>query len=204
MNALSDGITTLSVLKISMIYDYENHVRKYSDSYERIILPDSKVTQVKEFVREVLKKKNREQHHKIDNNFEYARWLNGFLGECAVEQYLSQPFVDFTVGNSVDYHVSDLSKLGYQCGVKTSAKYRYPVIFKQSYKPEIIVVKQTEKLLWICGLATPNILNTFQSLELITDHLILKRGKKTAFYGFHQLINPKKMKKYLHHYTKSI
>ena len=184
--------------------NYENHVRRYSDSFERIILPDTKVAQVKEFVREVLKKKNTEHHHQVDNNFEYARWVNGFLGECAVEQYLGKPFVDFSVGDSVDYHVSDLSKLGYQCGVKTSAKFRYPVIFKQSYKPEIIVVKQTENLLWICGLATPNILNTFQSLDLITDSNILKRGTKTAFYGFNRLISPKKMINYLQQYTKSI
>ena len=187
-----------------MIANYENHVRRHSDSFERIILPDTKVAQVKEFVREVLKKKNTEHHHQVDNNFEYARWVNGFLGECAVEQYLDKPFVDFSVGDSVDYHVSDLSKLGYQCGVKTSAKFRYPVIFKQSYKPEIIVVKQTENLLWICGLATPNILNTFQSLDLITDANILKRGTKTAFYGFNRLISPKKMLNYLQHYTKSI
>lgn len=184
--------------------NYENHVRRYSDSFERIILPDTKVAQVKEFVREVLKKKNTEHHHQVDNNFEYARWVNGFLGECAVEQYLGKPFVDFSVGDSVDYHVSDLSKLGYQCGVKTSAKFRYPVIFKQSYKPEIIVVKQTENLLWICGLATPNILNTFQSLDLITDANIIKRGTKTAFYGFNRLISPKKMINYLQQYTKSI
>ena len=79
--------------------NYENHVRRYSDSFERIILPDTKVAQVKEFVREVLKKKNTEHHHQVDNNFEYARWVNGFLGECAVEQYIGKPFVDFSVGD---------------------------------------------------------------------------------------------------------
>ena len=56
-----------------MIANYENHVRRYSDSFERITLPDTKVAQVKEFVREVLKKKNNEHHHQVDNNFEYSR-----------------------------------------------------------------------------------------------------------------------------------
>ena len=177
--------------------NYDDCVRKYSPTFVKIILNNTKVETVKNFVKKVIQKKTNESHHVIDSGMEEKRWTTGFLGEAAVEKFLDTEFIDFSVGSSNKYHVSDLKKIGYDCGVKTVEKEKFPVIFRKSYKPEIIVVKQSDRVFYICGLATVNVLNEHQSLNLILSPSLRKRGTKTGFYGFHKLITPDNIKKYL-------
>ena len=80
---------------------------------------------------------------------------------------------------------------------KTVEKEKFPVIFRKSYKPEIIVVKQSDRVFYICGLATVEVLNKYQSIDLILSPSLRKRGTKTGFYGFHKLVRPDGIKKYL-------
>ena len=115
------------------------------------------------------------------------------LGECAVEKFIGKQFIDWTIGDSSFYHTPDLSTLGVNCGVKTVEKGKFPVIFKKSYKPEIIVIKNSDCEFLICGLATVQVLNNYQSDELILSPFLRKRGTKTGFYGFNQLLLPSKI-----------
>jgi hypothetical protein len=177
--------------------NYNDSVRKYSSTFVKIILSNTKIETVKDFVKKVIQAKANENHHVVDSGMEEKRWTTGFLGEAAVEKFIDTEFIDFSVGSSNKYHVSDLKKIGYDCGVKTVEKEKFPVIFRKSYKPEIIVVKQSDKVFYICGLATVNILNKYQSLDLILSPSLRKRGTKTGFYGFHKLIKPNNIKKHL-------
>ena len=178
-------------------FNYDDCVRKYSSTFVRIILSDTKVETIKNFVKKVIQEKMNESHHVVDSGMEEKRWTTGFLGESAVEQFLDTEFIDFSVGSSTNYHVPDLKKIGYDCGVKTVEKDKFPVIFRKSYKPEIIVVKQSDKVFYICGLATTDVLNEYQSLDLILSPSLRKRGTKTGFYGFQKLVRPDNIKKYL-------
>ena len=67
---------------------------------------------------------------------------------------------------------------------------KFPIVFIKSYKPEIIVIKQSEKKFYICGLASKEVLNKYQSMSLVLSPLLRKRGTKTGFYGFHKLLPP--------------
>jgi hypothetical protein len=178
-------------------FNYDDCVRKYSSTFVRIILSETKVETVKNFVKKVIQEKINESHHVVDSGMEEKRWTTGFLGESAVEQFFDTEFIDFSVGSSTNYHVPDLKKIGYDCGVKTVEKDKFPVIFRKSYKPEIIVVKQSDKVFYICGLATTDVLNEYQSLDLILSPSLRRRGTKTGFYGFHKLVRPDSIKKYL-------
>lgn len=152
----------------------------------KITLSEEVETKLKAFIKEVIEAKQTEEHHKVDNGQEAKRWYTGFAGESALEKYLDAEYVDLTVGNSKQYHVSDLSKLGLDIGVKTVESGKFPIIFKKSYSPQIIVVKDNTDL-YICGMATVNTLNKYQSDELILSPALKARGTKTGFYGFEYL-----------------
>ncbi len=184
---------------MSKIINYDDYVRAYSNNFAKVLIDDDSINKIKSFVNCVIEHKQIETHHIIDSGAEYKRWLTGLLGERAVEIYFNIQFMDFSIGDSKKYHVSDLTKAGYNCGVKTVEKGKFPIIFKESYKPEIILVKEVRRdnILWICGLAKPTVLNKYQSEDLIISPALRKRGTKTGFYGFHDLIYPEKIMDYL-------
>lgn len=172
---------------------YEEYVEKYQNNFIQIELDTITVDKVKNFVSEVIKIKSSEKHHITDSEMEEKRWTTGYLGECAVEKFIGRKFVDFSIGNSNKYHVADLKSLGIDCGIKTVEKGKFPIIFKKSYRPEIIVIKESEKLFSICGLATKEVLNKYQASELILSSYLKSRGTKTGFFGFNKLISPEKI-----------
>lgn len=63
----------------------------------------------------------------------------------------------------------------------------FPIIFKKSYSPEIMMIKVDDNHVDLCGLAMENSLNRYQSIELIKDRFLRERGTKTGFYGFEHL-----------------
>ena len=172
---------------------YKDCIDKYQDNFTQIEVNDDVVSKVKNFVSNIIKIKKNENHHIIDSGMEEKRWTTGYLGECAVEKFIGIKFVDFSIGDSFKYNVADLKSLGIDCGIKTVEKGKFPIIFKKSYKPEIIVIKESETLFHICGLATKEVLNKYQSTELILSPYLKSRGTKTGFYGFHKLIPPEKI-----------
>lgn len=152
----------------------------------KVTLTDDAKTLIFNFVDEVIASKQNEAHHKVDNGRERLRWFTGFTGEWAIEQLLGESFMDLSVGNSNDYHVSDLSELGLDIGVKTVEYGKFPIIFKNNTTPQIIVVKESNNLI-VCGLASPSVLNQYQSDDLILSPKLKARGTKTGFYGFEHL-----------------
>ena len=176
---------------------YQEHVADHSDNFYGVRLEEEIIEKVNKFVVDVIKIKKNENHHFIDNSQEEKRWKNGFLGEFAVEKFLGKKFVDLTIGSSKKYFVPDLSPLGVDWGIKTVEKGKFPIIFKKSYKDEIIVIKKNDFEFFICGLATREILNEYQSDALILSPGLRSKGTKTGFYGFKFLIPPLKLREML-------
>ena len=108
---------------------YDEYVRKYSDFFVKITLDNDEIIKIKDFTTNLIDVKKKESHHIKDSGSEKKRWLTGLLGERAVEKYLGLKFMDFTIGNSRKYHVSDMKIAGYNCGVKTVEKGKFPIIF---------------------------------------------------------------------------
>tara|TARA_Y100001938_G_scaffold44994_1_gene62544 strand:+ start:188 stop:745 length:558 start_codon:yes stop_codon:yes gene_type:complete len=177
------------------LLEYDTYIFPHFGTFELVKIDSSTVEKVKNFVSNLINVKLLEQHHKKDKGMEYKRWINGYLGECAVEKYINKKFVDFTIGNSNKYHIADMSSLGIKCGIKTVEIGKFPIIFKNPKTPEIIVIKESLYNYYICGVATIDVLNKYQSDDLIVSERLKKRGTKTAFYGFGNLISPIKLKK---------
>ena len=191
LRAQRDGVLYVKNHTIYQLTGYENYdecVTKYSDSFVRVVLDPGYVSRIQNFVTELVEAKSKEDHHKIDSNKEVKRFTTGFLGEAALEKLFGIPIIDWTIGYSGLYHIPDIP--GYRVGIKTVERDKFPIIFKDNSYPQIICIKSTKynNLIFVCGLATSNVLNNYQDDDLILDPNLRARGTKTGFYGFEQLV----------------
>jgi len=175
---------------LDTLYNYQECVDAYSDQFETITLDPRFIERLSGWIKNVVNEKEGEAHHKIDSNKEIKRWTTGYLGECAVEEFLGEKFIDWTIGDSRQYHKPDMSSVGIDCGIKTVEYGKFPLIFKTSYHPEFIVIRKSYDTFWLCGYADPHVLNIYQSDDLVLDEALRQRGTKSAFYGFEHLIEP--------------
>ena len=168
--------------------DYDSYVTKYSDSFIRVLIDSDYLEKIKGLACDIVAKKITESHHQVDRNREIKRFTTGLMGEAALEKLFGIKIIDWTTGNSVEYHHPDIP--GYNVGIKTVERNKCPIIFKKNRYPQIICIRsdKREDLVFVCGLATPDVLNECQSDDLIIDPNLRKRGTKTGFWGFNRLI----------------
>lgn len=170
------------------MYTYEENVIPYRGSYKMMLITQEEEKRIAAFAQAVIEEKKHEDHHKRDAGQRIKRFTTGMMGEVAVEKFIRTPFVDWNIGHSSEFNVSDLNSIGLNVGIKTVETGKFPIIHKQSKRAEIIVIRGTRNRMIICGLATPNVLNTHQSDDLILSPALRKRNVKTGFYGFHHLL----------------
>jgi hypothetical protein len=170
-----------------MSYSYDEYVVAFSDSFKRALIEQDYVNRISEFVKELIAAKAAEEHHQRDNLKVIKRFTTGYLGEATLEKLLGIKIIDWTIGNSGSYHHPDIP--GYSVGIKTVEQGKFPIIFKENHYPQIICIRssKTPNLIFVCGLATTDILNTYQDESLILDSNLRARGTKTGFYGFQHL-----------------
>ena len=167
---------------------FVNEVVKCRQNMIYIELSREMLEKIDEFVRQVIVKKSKEEHHRYDNTSEYKRFFTGVMGECAIEQAFGCKFIDWSIGDSSYYHRADLKSLGIQVGIKTVEMFKFPIVFKTERYPELICIKRNENTIILCGLAQVDVLNRYQDDNLILDWKLRNRGTKTGFYGFEHLI----------------
>ena len=159
--------------------------KENQEKYIKLTLDENDLARIQEIINIVIPAKQGEYHHKIDGRQEEKRWSTGFAGEIAVEKLLDYKFIAYGVGHSNEYNRPDIE--GIKVGIKTVEYGKFPVIFKKSYYPEIICIRQ-ENDIYVCGVALPQILNSYQSDEYILSPALRARGTKTAFIGLDKLI----------------
>lgn len=169
------------------MFDYNDLVVKYSDSFTRVLIPQEKVERIKTLATNIVLKKLSESHHQVDSAKEFKRFFTGLMGEAAVEQILDLDIIEWTAGNSKNYNHPDISK--YNIGIKTVERNKFPIIFKNNTYEQIICVLSDKipNLVFVCGLASVPVLNIYQSDDLILSPNLKARGVKTGFYGFQYL-----------------
>lgn len=175
-----------------MDYLYEDLVSRHAKNFIPVVIPKTKIDKIHNFAKQVIEAKQKENHHKVDCNHEYKRFVTGLMGEAAVEELLKMDIIEWDIGNSKNYNHPDIKKLG--IGIKTSERNKFPIIFKKNTYPQIICILSDKRpdIVFVCGLATPEVLNRYQSDTLVLSQNLLNRGTKTGFYGFHKLQRIKK------------
>lgn len=172
---------------------YDTHVNPFASQFARVRIPDDMISKACKWVDEMVIAKESESHWQKDHGQATKRILTGIMGEIATEIVLDQKFIDWSIGpNSVEYHLPDLTGMGSNVGVKTVEHGKFPLIFKENYYPQIInIFRYEDKTCFVCGLATQEVLNTYQSDELILSPALRRRGTKSGFYGFEYLLKLK-------------
>ena len=167
-----------------MKHSYKNDVDPYAKGFTIVKIDPGYVERIYDLVNDIVERKATEEHHKIDNQSEFKRFTTGFLGEAAIEKLFGINVIDWSIGDSKSYHVPDVP--GYSVGIKTVEYGKFPIIFKNNYYPQIMCIRsiKEENVVAVCGLATKDILNTYQDDDLILDANLRARGTKTGFYGF--------------------
>jgi hypothetical protein len=172
------------------MYTYNEYVKPFSSTFRLVCLENEDLIKIDSFTKKVINTKKSETHHQSDNSSHYKRFFTGMMGEVALEKYLGiGGIADWTIGDSSYYHKPDLKSIGLNIGIKTVEHGLFPVIFKKSYNAEVIMIRWKERHVYICGVATKEVLNTYQSDELIMDSRLRARGTKTGFYGFGDLLD---------------
>ena len=172
-----------------MNYSFDDCVSPIIETALKVDIDEAFQKQIYAFVEELVKSKKRELHHKYDNHQEIKRFSTGFLGEAALEKLFNIRIIDWSIDESALYHTPDIP--GYSVGIKTVEYGKFPIIFKKNNYPQIICIldNQNRRTVYVCGLGTVDVLNTYQSDDLILDNNLRKRGTKTGFYGFEHLIH---------------
>lgn len=166
---------------------YDLHVRGVSDNFKRVLVDPSYIDKISDFVKELIIVKKTERHHQQDSEKELKRFTTGFVGEASIEKLLGISIIDWSIGASSVYHHPDIP--GYSLGIKTVEQEKFPVIFKKNYYPQIICIRSVKipNLVFVCGIASTEVLDTYQDVDLILDPRLRARGTKTGFYGFQYL-----------------
>lgn len=127
--------------------------------------------------------------------------MTGLIGELAIERLLGINFIDYeqqeNQTHSKYFNTPDLERAGYKVGVKTVEYGKVPLIPSYNNYSQIICIRDTPKSVLICGVATPDILNTFQDESLVlskklkelNDKKRSRNNTKNIKTGFLDLIN---------------
>ncbi len=175
-------------------FTYDTHVRPFSDRFVRIYMTDAELKKANLWVLKMQEAKMPEFKMSKDFNHAHKRILNGVIGEMAVEKYMGKQFIDWTIGKSVDYQKPDLSSLGLEYGVKTTEHGKFPIIYKENTYPQIFVIyRSSDQIAFLCGIASVETLNQYQSEDLILSPQLRAKNIKTGFHGFQWLEDPKKL-----------
>ena len=166
---------------------YDEYVSRYANSFTKVLIDKDYYEKIQSFVEKLTSKKVMESHHRFDHFSETKRFTTGLLGEAALEKLLGISIIDWTIGESSTYHHPDIP--GYTVGIKTVERGKFPIVFKDNYYPQIICIRSDKvpNLIFVCGLATTDVLNNYQDDNLIIDPNLRARGTKTGFYGFSEL-----------------
>ena len=158
-----------------------------------ITLTDEELERIDKFAKAKAQAKYGEYNHIDDDDDEYKRSFTGMLGEVALEKHFGVNFVDWSIGNSSNYNVSDLIHIGYKIGIKTVEFGKLPVVYKKSYYPELICVRRDQHTIILCGLAMQNVLDNNLDIKFVLSRKLRNAGRKSAFTGFDKLIKIDKL-----------
>lgn len=101
----------------------------------------------------------------------------------AFEKLFNQSLIDWENVNPADFE-PELKIKGKTVRIVSFENESFPAIPKKNDTPILFVLRRDERKVWICGLATQNVLNQNQNDNLHNDPL---SRNSTAFTGFDKL-----------------
>lgn len=169
--------------------DFMQNYSKRERYYQRVYITEDMRRIAEEFATKIIEAKMKESEYQFDGNRLKKRYTTGIIGEMAVLKILGIDYtkVNIDIGDTKYFQFADLKEFGFnRVGVKTVEYGKAPIVFKRNRDYQIIVVIKDNYAL-VCGIATPRVLDTYSTDELILDQNLRAKGNKTGFYGFDHL-----------------
>lgn len=156
------------------------------DIRDMIKIEIPKITQdkIRDFIPLIIEEKLKEEPYKTDRMQLKKRWYTGLMGEAALEVVLGIPIIEWKVGDTKRFSHPDIP--GYNVGVKSVEFGLYPLISFNNPYSQIFCIKYFNTV-FVAGLAEPDILNRYQSEDLVESPKLRELHIKTGFYGFDYL-----------------
>lgn len=179
---------------------WQQHFYINAANYIKVEIPSA----VKEHIFEVSKKmegkRNKETTMKIDGEGITPRFFYGLLGEWAVSQQLYSwglidymPDFDLSIGKCWQYDVPDFIEHGIVLGCKTSRDGHPALVREDTYYSEVICSYYPKvDVVYICGIATPEIQKQYMSLDYVANNAVRQKhgvhGGKQGFLDYDKLL----------------
>lgn len=183
---------------------YNDIIEPNLHNFIRIEFTKQELLPLIELTKQIAEEKIKESNYKIDNLNIHKRYMTGLMGELAVERLLGINIIDYKQEenrtHSKFFNTPDLQDAGFNVGVKTVEYGKVPLIPTYNRYSQIICIRDTPKSILVCGIATPETLNTHQTEDLVLANSLKKTNEdrrrkgninniKTGFYGFNNLLN---------------
>lgn len=170
-------------------FDYFNSNK---ERYVEVLLTLDDITLINQNAIKLECKDSMDYTYSVDSKGIGARWFIGLAGEYAVAKVLKEwglidtYSVDIKVGMSCDFDRPDFIEQGFNIGCKTASVGRVLKIKEEIKGSEIICVYDTvSHIVYICGIATKEILELYSDVDLIEDSEIkTKWGTGYGKQGF--------------------
>lgn len=145
----------------------------------------------KEFVKVSLSSEKMKEINKFSSRIAVKSKDGGcicsMMGTAAVEEVLKMPISNIMMDNSHEKLMKPLV-LKHNIGIKCAKIGQFPVVFKNTDSAQIICLADAEEgCVYVCGVATPEIINKYSDDSLLPD-IVRVRNVKTMFYGFSHLL----------------
>lgn len=175
---------------------FKDYFRTYSKNWVKIELSEEDVQIARDFTEKKCRAKLKEEVYQRDGDNLFTRGYTGSYAEFALQAYLRNliglpDFVDTRIGESKDFDVPDIPAIN--MGIKAVEWHKLPVvpIRGRNKYPQIICIVdkliENKPIVYICGIADPDILDKYQSEDYILDENLRNRHVKSGFYGFEHL-----------------
>jgi hypothetical protein len=183
---------------------YRNIIEPNLQSFIRVEFTKQELLPIIELTKKVAEEKLKEKNYKIDGFGLHKRFMSGFISELAIERLLGINIIDYeqveNKTHSKYFNTPDLQNAGFNVGVKSAEYGKVPLIPTHNTYSQIICIRDTPKSVLVCGIATPEVLNDFQTEDLILAPSLKRinedkrrqgniKNIKTGFYGFNHLLN---------------
>ena len=175
---------------------FKEYFYEYSHLWVKIDLTPEEVEAADLFTIKKCKAKTIESIYQKDGAKMVDRGKTGSYAEFAVQRYLREllgmpDFVDTRIGHSKTFDVPDIPALN--MGIKAGEWFKVPavpIVGRNSYPQVICIVDKinpSKPTVYICGIADPDVIDTYQNESMILDDAFRSRHVKAGFYGFGHL-----------------
>lgn len=169
-------------------YTYKNYFTPFIKNFFKVELSVDNRKKLATMINNNIIQKQIVLGRKLNDNelLTYKKTYMHIAGELILEQHLKlSGLVKIDMGEKNTSFTQELNKKN-KVNIITFEYGLFPMVYKKSYNKTIFISMINKNEFYICGIATPHVINTNSKSALIISEYYRTIGK-SAFYGFERL-----------------